>query len=769
MNTAQWEKLEVLLEQALALPPAQRPLFLAESCQDDPDLLAEALSLLEEAPSVGTFVHETARAVFQGNSTGKADTSQLPARKVLQYEVLEKLGDGGMGVVYKAQDTRLHRLVALKFLPAHLSTSEEAKQRLLHEARAASALDHPNIATIHEIGETEEGQLFIVMSYYDGETLKQKIARGPLPLDEALDFAIQIGQGLSKAHSMDIVHRDVKPANVMVTPDRLVKILDFGIAKVAGLNLTKTGTRLGTVAYMSPEQLRGDRVDQRIDFWSLGVLLYEMITGLHPFNAEYEQAITYSLLNIDPKPVTSLRAGLPLQLEHVLQKALAKAPEERYQHVADLLVDLRALQKESTAQTAHREAALRTTTLTSTSQTTTQISSPPTSTTSTPHAPLKILVVDDAPEFELLMKQSFYKKVRAKEWTFVFAMNGFEALEALEADPQIELILTDINMPEMDGLTLLTHLSELERPLKTIVVSAYGDMANIRTAMNRGAFDFVTKPIDLEDLETTVLKSERALRIHQKAARAEHQLVTFRKELEVARTIQETALPSASLTERRFDLHAFRMPAQEVAGDFYDFFPMEGKRLGFALGTVSGKGISTALFTVMSRTVLKAIALHGDVLPGPCVHHLQDLLFSKDIPDLTVNLFYGTLDTSTGELAYSQAGQQTLYLLKRNQVVPLPTDDSPALGQKADARYKTQVVNLRTGEGLFLCTKGLSQIRDAQRYSFHPEQLHTVLKQSPSASSAQYIRDVMREISRFTDGAPQSDDLTLMALRYLGA
>ena len=203
---------------------------------------------------------------------------------VSHYKIIEKLGSGGMGVVYKAQDTKLDRFVALKFLPQHLSQSEEEKQRFIHEAKAASALDHPNICNIHEIDEADDGQTFIVMAYYAGETLRDKIDRGPLAIDAAIDIVIQISQGLAKAHSKEIVHRDIKPANILITEDNQVKIVDFGLAKLQGrTQLTKEGSTIGTVSYMSPEQTQGTEVDHRSDIWALGVVLYEMLTGEQPF------------------------------------------------------------------------------------------------------------------------------------------------------------------------------------------------------------------------------------------------------------------------------------------------------------------------------------------------------------------------------------------------------------------------------------------------------------------------------------------------------
>jgi serine/threonine protein kinase/tetratricopeptide (TPR) repeat protein len=271
---------------------------------------------------------------------------------ISHYRILEKLGEGGMGVVYKAEDTKLKRLVALKFLPPELTRDAEAKERFIHEAQAASALDHPNVCTVFEIGETDDGQMYMAMAYYEGETLKKKIEHAPLPIDQALDIAVQIGQGLSRAHEAGIVHRDVKSANVIVTNRDEVKIVDFGLAKLGGQTiLTKAGTTMGTVAYMSPEQTRGEKADHRSDIWSLGVVIYEMIVGRRPFQGEYDQSVMYSIMNEEPQPMTALRTGVPMQLEQIVNKALAKSPDERYQHADEMVVDLKKLKKESETRT----------------------------------------------------------------------------------------------------------------------------------------------------------------------------------------------------------------------------------------------------------------------------------------------------------------------------------------------------------------------------------------------------------------------------------
>jgi len=265
-----------------------------------------------------------------------------------QYKVLEEIGSGGMGVVYRALDTKLDRTVALKFLPPRLGLDKGEKARFIHEAKAVAALDQQNICSIFEINETPEGRMFMAMGFYEGQTLKDKIASGPLPLAEALDIASQIATGLDTAHKKGIIHRDIKSANIIITPEGVVKILDFGLAKLKGVTkLTTEGTTMGTVAYMSPEQATGEEVDQRGDIWSLGVVLYEMLTGQLPFKGEYEQSVMYAILHEEPQPVNACRSGIPPELEHMVEKTLSKKPRQRYQHIDELLVDLDCLREKT--------------------------------------------------------------------------------------------------------------------------------------------------------------------------------------------------------------------------------------------------------------------------------------------------------------------------------------------------------------------------------------------------------------------------------------
>ena len=269
----------------------------------------------------------------------------MVGQTISHYRITGKLGEGGMGVVYKAEDTKLERPVALKFLAPHAIEDPEHQARFLREAKAAARLDHQNICSVYEIGEAA-GRTFLAMAYLEGQTLKDKIAERPLKLDEVVDIAVQTALGLKSAHEKGIVHRDIKPANLMLTEEGLVKIMDFGLAQLAeGSKLTKTETILGTPAYMSPEQARREPTDRRTDVWSLGVVIYEMVTGRLPFKGERQEAVLYAISQEDPEPITALRAGLPMQLESIVGKALAKKPDERYQHVEEMIVDLRALGK----------------------------------------------------------------------------------------------------------------------------------------------------------------------------------------------------------------------------------------------------------------------------------------------------------------------------------------------------------------------------------------------------------------------------------------
>ncbi|HEY9182429.1 MAG TPA: serine/threonine-protein kinase, partial [Gammaproteobacteria bacterium] len=272
----------------------------------------------------------------------------MKGETVSHYRILDELGRGGMGVVYLAEDIRLGRRAALKFLPADTSSDDQATQRFIQEARTASALDHPNVCTIYETGEAQDGRLFIAMAYYEGETLEQRLRRGRLSVAEAIDVALQVARGLRKAHEAGIVHRDIKPANLFLTRDGIVKVLDFGIAKLGGLrSLTRTGTTIGTSAYMSPEQIHGSEIDARTDLWSLGVVLYEMLVGECPFRGEQEIATIYAVVSEPPPPLHARASDVPLPLETVVARLLKKDPRDRYASAAALVRDLDELAKHS--------------------------------------------------------------------------------------------------------------------------------------------------------------------------------------------------------------------------------------------------------------------------------------------------------------------------------------------------------------------------------------------------------------------------------------
>ena len=275
---------------------------------------------------------------------------------ISHYKILEILGRGGMGIVYKAEDIKLHRTVALKFLPVEFTSDEAATNRFIREAQSASSLQHNNICTIHEIDETEDGQLFIAMDYYEGETLKNKINREKLSLDEIINIITQIAEGLNKAHEKGIIHRDIKPANIFITKEGIVKILDFGLAKkIDRPQFTKIGVKFGTTEYMSPEQIKGEKVDLRTDVWSLGVLLYEMLAGQPPFKADYEQAIVYLILNQEPDDVRKYRNDVTEKLLTILEKSIAKERDDRYENLTFILEDLRKIKSKDDSQSLQFE------------------------------------------------------------------------------------------------------------------------------------------------------------------------------------------------------------------------------------------------------------------------------------------------------------------------------------------------------------------------------------------------------------------------------
>jgi class 3 adenylate cyclase/tetratricopeptide (TPR) repeat protein len=349
-----WERLGEVLASALELPTGERALYLERACAGEPRLRREVESLLaaHARPSVLDRPVPTPAAPL--------DATPSLSRSAPHYQLLEKVGGGGMGVVYKARDRRLERVVALKFLPPHLSADEAAASRFLVEAQAAAALDHPNICTVYEAGETDDGRLFLAMPFYEGETLKRRLARGPLAVDEALDVATQVLGGLAKAHERGIVHRDIKPANLVLTADGVVKIVDFGVAKLADVSVTRPGMTIGTVAYMSPEQAGGEEVDGRTDLWAVGVVLYEMLTGERPFRGGHDRVLLDAISTTEPTPIRTLRSDVPAPVADAVLRALAKRRADRYADARDMASALEALRGDGAVPRAR--AAVRTST-----------------------------------------------------------------------------------------------------------------------------------------------------------------------------------------------------------------------------------------------------------------------------------------------------------------------------------------------------------------------------------------------------------------------
>src|ERR1044071_9709175 len=282
-------------------------------------------------------------------------------KTISHYKILEKLGEGGMGVVYKAEDLKLERPVALKFLPANLLSSAQDKARFVQEAKSASALNHPNVATVYEIDEAD-GQMFIAMEFVDGTTLREKMAG--ISLKQAVDIGVQIADGLAAAHEKGIVHRDIKPENIMVRKDGLCQIMDFGLAKLRGTRskisrLTKAGSTIGTAGYMSPEQVQGQETDHRSDIFSLGVLLYELFTGELPFKGVHETALMYEIVNVDPAPMSAVKPEIDQALDLIVLECLEKDPNERTQSVKQVALDLKRVKRESGRQKMSRITAAR--------------------------------------------------------------------------------------------------------------------------------------------------------------------------------------------------------------------------------------------------------------------------------------------------------------------------------------------------------------------------------------------------------------------------
>ncbi len=379
----------------------------------------------------------------------------------------------------------------------------------------------------------------------------------------------------------------------------------------------------------------------------------------------------------------------------------------------------------------------------------------------------RILMVDDEADLELLIRQRFRRRIRKGEFEFLFARNGREALETLAENPDIRLVLSDINMPEMDGLTLLSQLESANPEICAVIISAYGDMSNIRTAMNRGAFDFVTKPIDFKDLQITIEKTLAHIEMIQQALASRDRLVSLKQELAVAKNVQMSVLPAVPPPSEYYDLYASMTPAREIGGDFYDYFRLDDYRLGMVIADVSGKGIPAALFTMVTRALLKSAARNHHS-PADCLSEVNDLLSQENDACMFVTLFYGVLDLRDGLLQYSNGGHNPPRIVRsgNGSIDALPQTGNLALGVLPGHEFNENEVRLDIGDALFLYTDGITEACNSTDDEFGESRLDDRLGSERHAAMGDLVDVVVAAVEEFAVGMEQFDDMTCLALRW---
>ena len=384
--------------------------------------------------------------------------------------------------------------------------------------------------------------------------------------------------------------------------------------------------------------------------------------------------------------------------------------------------------------------------------------------------PVKILSVDDEMDLELLLTQYFRRQIRKGEYEFKFAHNGLEALTILLKEKDFDIILSDINMPEMDGLTLLTKINEMQNPaLKCIMVSAYGDMGNIRQAMNNGAFDFATKPIDLDDLSVTIEKAIEQIRYIKTMQKEHTQLESIKGDLAVAREIQQAILPRIfppfPENAHQLDIAASMNAAKDVGGDFYDFFRIDDDHIGFVIADVSGKGVPAAIFMAVSRTLIRATGIRG-VLPSECMTYSNSLLAKESVNSMFVTVFYGIYNIQTGEVIYTNAGHNPPYLMKANGTIEqLPLSKDIVAGAIDEYQYKDVKLQMEHGDTLLLYTDGVTEATNTVFEEYGEGRLKALLEKQTKADCLQIIDNIKADVKVFAGDAEQSDDITLLALK----